>query len=143
MIRLYNTLTRQKEEFKPIHVGILISVTLSFFPTNRAQAFFLSDIARAAWVLMPVVAIALLGKDDRGGTWTQKISTSCGDRDDQLHAAVGSFSAMVQRTFRRTFPVHSQSGQDTLRSGMNGLIRGPSATRTTVGAVYQPFPEHL
>ena len=57
-----------------LHVGLLVSVTLSF-PTDLVdvlsqftRALFLSDIARAAWVLLPVIAMALFGggKEDRG-----------------------------------------------------------------------------
>ena len=60
--------------FSFLHVGLLISVTLSFFPSDLAgvlspftRALFLSDIARAVWVLLPVLAMALLGggSDDR------------------------------------------------------------------------------
>jgi hypothetical protein len=60
--------------FSFLHVGLLISVTLSFFPTDLAdiltpftRALFLSDMARAAWVLLPVIAMSLLGsgKEDR------------------------------------------------------------------------------
>lgn len=58
--------------FSFLHVGLLISVTLSFFPANLAtilspftQAFFMSDIARAAWVILPVVAMALFGAGER------------------------------------------------------------------------------
>lgn len=57
-----------------LHVGLLISVTLSFFPTDLAsvlspltQSLFMSDIARAAWVTLPVLAMAVFGageKDD-------------------------------------------------------------------------------
>lgn len=61
--------------FSFLHVGLLISVTLSFFPTDLADVLspftrilFLSDIAKAVWVVLPVVAMALFGggKDDRG-----------------------------------------------------------------------------
>lgn len=61
--------------FSFLHVGLLVSVTLSFFPTDLVdvlsqftRALFLSDIARAAWVLLPVIAMALFGggKEDRG-----------------------------------------------------------------------------
>ena len=54
--------------FSFLHVGLLISVTLSFFPTELAdvlspltQMFFVSDIARAVWVLLPVMVMALFG----------------------------------------------------------------------------------
>lgn len=55
-----------------LHVGLLISVTLSFFPTDLAnvlspftQAVFISDIARAIWVTIPVVAMAIFGTGDK------------------------------------------------------------------------------
>lgn len=51
-----------------LHVGLLISVTLSFFPADLAgvlspltQTLFMSDVARAAWVTLPVIAMALFG----------------------------------------------------------------------------------
>lgn len=57
--------------FSFLHVGLLISVTLSFFPSDLAgilspftRAFFLSNIARAMWVLLPVLAMALLGRKE-------------------------------------------------------------------------------
>lgn len=56
--------------FSFLHVGLLISVTMSFFPADLAdvlspltQNLFVSDIAKAFWVLTPVVAMAILGKD--------------------------------------------------------------------------------
>ncbi len=58
--------------FSFLHVGLLISVTLSFFPADLAmvlspltQAIFLSAIGRAVWVLLPVLAMALLGRAER------------------------------------------------------------------------------
>lgn len=55
-----------------LHVGLLISVTLSFFPTDLAsvlspltQALFMSDIARALWVTLPVLAMAVFGAGDK------------------------------------------------------------------------------
>lgn len=55
-----------------LHVGLLISVTLSFFPADLAnvlspltQAIFISDIARAIWVTLPVVAMAIFGTGDK------------------------------------------------------------------------------
>lgn len=55
-----------------LHVGLLISVTLSFFPTDLAnilspltQTIFMSDIARALWVTLPVVAMAVFGGSDK------------------------------------------------------------------------------
>jgi hypothetical protein len=59
--------------FSFLHVGLLISVTLSFFPADLAnvlspvtQQIFISDIARAIWVVSPVMAMAVFGgsKDD-------------------------------------------------------------------------------
>ncbi len=56
--------------FSFLHVGLLISVTLSFFPNDLAgvlssttQAFFVSDIAKAAWVSMPLLAMVMLGRN--------------------------------------------------------------------------------
>lgn len=56
--------------FSFLHVGLLISVTLSFFPANLSgvlspltQSFFTSDLARAAWVSMPVIAMVLMGRN--------------------------------------------------------------------------------
>lgn len=56
--------------FSFLHVGLLISVTLSFFPRDLAtvlspltQGFFTSDIARAAWVSLPVLAMVMLGRN--------------------------------------------------------------------------------
>lgn len=58
--------------FSFLHVGLLISVTLSFFPSDLSSvlspithSLFLSDIAKSAWVLLPVVAMAVLGKGER------------------------------------------------------------------------------
>lgn len=55
-----------------LHVGLLISVTLSFFPADLAnvlspltQTIFMSDIARAIWVTIPVVAMAIFGTGDK------------------------------------------------------------------------------
>lgn len=54
--------------FSFLHVGLLISVTLSFFPTDLAnvlspmtQGLFMSDIAQAVWVTLPVIAMAVFG----------------------------------------------------------------------------------
>ncbi|MBI2475343.1 hypothetical protein HYV69_02865 [Candidatus Uhrbacteria bacterium] len=56
--------------FSFLHVGLLISVTLSFFPNDLAgvlssttQAFFVSDIAKAVWVSMPLLAMVMLGRN--------------------------------------------------------------------------------
>ncbi len=57
--------------FSFLHVGLLISVTLSFFPADLAnvlspltQALFTSNIAKAVWVILPVLAMAIFGKID-------------------------------------------------------------------------------
>jgi hypothetical protein len=54
--------------FSILHAGLLISVTLSFFPTESSQflspltqKLFVSDVARAAWAILPVAAMAVLG----------------------------------------------------------------------------------
>ncbi len=54
--------------FSFLQVGLLISVTLSFFPTELSnvlsgptRAIFVSDQATTFWILAPVVAMALLG----------------------------------------------------------------------------------
>ncbi len=56
--------------FSFLHVGLLISVTLSFFPRDLAgvlspltQSFFTSDIAKAVWVSLPVLAMVMLGRN--------------------------------------------------------------------------------
>lgn len=55
--------------FSFLHVGLLISVTLSFFPHSLStvlspltQALFTSDIAKAVWVSMPLLAMMAFGK---------------------------------------------------------------------------------
>jgi hypothetical protein len=55
--------------FSFLHVGLLISVTLSFFPTDISEVLspltrqiFVSDVAKAVWVLTPVLAMAVFGK---------------------------------------------------------------------------------
>ena len=55
--------------FSFLHVGLLISVTLSFFPANLShvlspvtQGFFTGNVARAAWVSLPVLAMVVLGR---------------------------------------------------------------------------------
>ena len=54
--------------FSIFHAGLLISVTLSFFPEETmsylsplTSQLFVSDAARAAWVIIPVAAMAVLG----------------------------------------------------------------------------------
>jgi len=60
--------------FSIFHAGLLISVTLSFFPQETGgylspliNQLFVSDAARATWVILPVAAMAILGrgKSDR------------------------------------------------------------------------------
>lgn len=55
--------------FSILHVGLLISVTLSFFPTETSQilspltrTLFVGDVAKAVWVLLPVFAMSLIGR---------------------------------------------------------------------------------
>jgi hypothetical protein len=55
--------------FSVLHVGLLISVTLSFFPADAAgvlspltKTLFVGDMAKAAWVLLPVFAMAFVGR---------------------------------------------------------------------------------
>jgi hypothetical protein len=57
--------------FSFLHVGLLISVTMSFFPSDLAnvlspltQTLFISDIAKAVWVILPVLAMAAFGRVD-------------------------------------------------------------------------------
>jgi len=58
--------------FSFLHVGLLISVTLSFFPADLAnilspvtQSFFISDAAKATWVILPVIVMAIFGRSER------------------------------------------------------------------------------
>lgn len=58
--------------FSFLHVGLLVSVTLSFFPRDithvlspMTQLLFISNTAKAAWVLLPVVAMAILGGKEK------------------------------------------------------------------------------
>jgi hypothetical protein len=58
--------------FSFLHVGLLISVTLSFFPIDLAnvlspltQSIFVSDVAKAVWVILPVVMMAIFGRSER------------------------------------------------------------------------------
>ncbi len=55
--------------FSILHVGLLISVTLSFFPDQTSQVLspltqrlFVGDIAKAIWVLLPVFAMSFVGR---------------------------------------------------------------------------------
>ena len=61
--------------FSFLHVGLLISVTLSFFPhslsavlSQTTQMVFTGDIAKAVWVSLPLLAMMVMGRayDDRG-----------------------------------------------------------------------------
>jgi len=54
--------------FSFLQTGLLISVTLSFFPNDLSQwlsplvqGMFLSDPAKAIWIILPIVAMMLLG----------------------------------------------------------------------------------
>ncbi|MBT5807792.1 hypothetical protein HOI18_00785 [Candidatus Uhrbacteria bacterium] len=58
--------------FSFLHVGLLISVTLSFFPIDLAnvlspitQSIFVSEIAKGVWVTMPVIMMAIFGRVER------------------------------------------------------------------------------
>jgi hypothetical protein len=55
--------------FSILHVGLLISVTLSFFPADASnvlspitRTLFVGDVSKAVWVLTPVFAMALVGR---------------------------------------------------------------------------------
>lgn len=55
--------------FSVLHVGLLISVTLSFFPAETSdllspltRLLFVGDVAKAVWVLVPVFAMAFVGR---------------------------------------------------------------------------------
>lgn len=55
--------------FSILHVGLLISVTLSFFPADAAnvlspltKSLFVGDVSKAVWVLLPVFAMAFVGR---------------------------------------------------------------------------------
>ncbi len=55
--------------FSILHVGLLISVTLSFFPTEASdvlspltRTLFVGDAAKAFWVLLPVFSMAFVGR---------------------------------------------------------------------------------
>jgi len=55
--------------FSVLHVGLLISVTLSFFPSEASnvlspltRTLFVGDVSKAVWVLTPVFAMALVGR---------------------------------------------------------------------------------
>ena len=57
--------------FSFLHVGLLLSVTLSFFPTDLSeilsdftQMIFLSDLMKAFWVIAPVLAMGIFGRFD-------------------------------------------------------------------------------
>jgi hypothetical protein len=58
--------------FSILHVGLLISVTLSFFPDGASDVLspltrklFVGDVAKAVWVLLPVLAMAFIGRSRR------------------------------------------------------------------------------
>lgn len=53
--------------FSFLHVGLLISITLSFLPGNAAeglapltQQMFATDTARFLWIILPILAMALI-----------------------------------------------------------------------------------
>ncbi len=53
--------------FSVIHVGLLLSVTLSFMPESMlaslspvSHQLFIADAAKAVWITLPIVAMALL-----------------------------------------------------------------------------------
>ncbi|OGL95951.1 hypothetical protein A2348_01570 [Candidatus Uhrbacteria bacterium RIFOXYB12_FULL_58_10] len=55
--------------FSILHVGLLISVTLSFFPSEAAgvlspltRILFVGDVAKAVWILLPVFAMSFIGR---------------------------------------------------------------------------------
>jgi hypothetical protein len=55
--------------YSVLHVGLLISVTLSFFPQDLSgvlspltQTLFLSDAAKAVWIITPLLAMAIFGR---------------------------------------------------------------------------------
>lgn len=59
--------------FSILHVGLLISVTLSFFPSSASdilspltKLLFVGDVAKATWVLLPVFAMAFVGRSSSG-----------------------------------------------------------------------------
>ncbi|MDO8463336.1 MAG: hypothetical protein Q7S96_03655 [bacterium] len=52
--------------FSILHVGLLVSVTLSFLPAVITQQFapitrtvFLTDIARSCWIILPILTMVL------------------------------------------------------------------------------------
>lgn len=58
--------------FSVMHVGLLVSITLSFLPADSVgqlapltQRVFASDTGRFLWVVMPIFAMVLLKDDDR------------------------------------------------------------------------------
>lgn len=55
--------------FSVLHVGLLISVTLSFFPAETSgvlssltRLLFVGDLSKALWILLPVLAMTLVGR---------------------------------------------------------------------------------
>lgn len=58
--------------FSFLQTGLLISVSLSFFPQDVSQwispltyNLFLSDLAKTLWIILPIVAMAVLGAKKR------------------------------------------------------------------------------
>ncbi len=77
LLRTFASSTSQGSWFQVIvfsflHVGLLISVTLSFFPQDLSrvlspltQTLFLNDAARAFWIVTPIMAMAMFGAGKR------------------------------------------------------------------------------
>jgi hypothetical protein len=59
--------------FSIMHVGLLVSITMSFLPSSSTaglspmtQKIFVSEIARFAWIVAPILAMVFFTKDDPG-----------------------------------------------------------------------------
>lgn len=59
--------------FSIMHVGLLVSITMSFLPpastaglSPMTQRVFVSEIARFAWIIAPILAMVFFTKDDQG-----------------------------------------------------------------------------
>lgn len=62
--------------FSVLHAGLLVSVALSFFPHEASQWLspltrnaFISDPAKAAWIVLPILAMVVFG---RGDDWDRR-----------------------------------------------------------------------
>lgn len=62
--------------FSVLHVGLLISITLSFFPSELThvlspftQSVFLGNIAKSFWMLSPIVFMTIFGKTRTHEEW--------------------------------------------------------------------------